>query len=291
VVRGFAFVLRKTLGVSGAVGVAAAANIFIGMIEAPLLIRPFLRDMSRSGLFMVMTVGMATIAGNMFVIYATILADAIPGAAGHLLTASLISAPAAIAIAALMVPGTKDETDSEAVEIASMGNKSAMAALVNGTLEGVKLVVGVAALLVVAIALVSLVNQILELLPAIAGAKLSLERLLGWAMMPVAWALGVPWAEAAKAGSLLGTKVVLNELVAYLNLAALPAGELSASSRLILTYALCGFANFGSLGILLGGLTAMVPERRTDIVSLGIKSLVAGNLASFMTGAVAGLLG
>lgn len=289
VVQGFAWGLRKSLGLDGPVGVAIAANVFIGMIEAPLLIRPYLREMSRTGLFMVMTAGMATIAGNMFVLYATVLGPAIPGAAGHLLTASLISAPAAIAVAAVMVPGKGDVTNSN-VAVSLGENKSAMSAIVSGTLEGVKLVVAVAALLVVAIALVSLVNQLLEILPAVGGAKLSLQRLLGWTLMPVAWLLGVPWTEAALAGEILGTKVVLNELVAYLNLAALPADDLSASSRLILTYALCGFANLGSLGILLGGLTAMVSERQTEIVSLGTKSLVSGNLVSFMTGAVVGLI-
>ncbi len=289
IVRGFAWALRKTLGIGGSVGVAAAANVFVGMIEAPLLIRPYLRDMSRAGLFMVMTVGMATIAGNMFVLYATILAPVVPDAAGNLLTASLISAPAAIAVAALMVPGTGGDKQAE-VSLAGGDAGSSMEALVKGTAAGVKLVISVAATLVVAVALVSLVNQLFGLLPAVGGEALSLQRLLGWVLAPVAWLLGVPWSEALLAGELMGTKIVLNELIAYLDLAALPADGLTAQSRLILTYALCGFANLGSLGILLGGLGAMVPERRADIIALGPKSLLSGNLASFLTGAVVGLV-
>ena len=289
VVRGFAWALRKTLGLGGAVGVATAANVFIGMIEAPLLIRPYLRDMDRAGLFLVMTAGMATIAGNMFVLYATILAPVVPDAAGNLLTASLISAPAAIAVAVLLVPGLGNDEGDE-VSVPSADFQSSVEAIVNGTLEGVKLVISVAATLVVVVALVSLVNQLFELLPTVGGEALSLQRILGWLMAPLAWLLGVPWSESLLAGELMGTKIVLNELVAYLTLAALPADGLSSHSRLILTYALCGFANLGSLGILLGGLAAMVPERRADIFALGPKSLLSGNLACFLTGAVVGLV-
>ena len=289
VVRAFAWALGKTLGLGGAVGVATAANVFVGMIEAPLLIRPYLRTISRSGLFIVMTAGMATIAGNMFVLYATILLPVVPEAAGNLLTASLISAPAAIAIAALMVPGL-DRDDQGEIEIVGSEATSAMDAIVQGTQEGIKLVISVAATLIVVIALVALVNQGLGLLPDVGGAALSLQRMLGWLMAPLAWLLGVPWADAQVAGELMGTKIVLNELVAYLNLAHLPSDAMTEKSRLIVTYALCGFANLGSLGILLGGLCAMVPERRAEIVALGPKSLLSGNLACFMTGAVVGLV-
>jgi len=290
IVRGFAWALRKTLGLGGAVGFAAAANVFIGMIEAPLLIRPYLRGMSRAGLFMVMTAGMATISGNMFVLYATILAPVVPDAAGNLLTASLISAPAAVAVAALMVPG-RGKDDLAEVLVAAECAGSTLEAVIDGTAEGVKLLISVAAILVVAVALVSLANQGLDLFPTVDGQPLTLQRVVGWGMMPVAWLLGVPWSEALTAGELLGSKVVLNELVAYVDLAALPAEALSANSRIILTYALCGFANLGSLGILLGGLGAMIPDRRADIVSLGPKALLSGNLASFMTGAVVGIVG
>lgn len=289
VVRGFAWALRKTLGLGGAVGVAAAANIFVGMIEAPLLIRPYLKNMSRSELYLVMTVGMATIAGNMFVLYATILSSAVPDAAGSLLTATVMSAPAAVAVAALMVPG---HLTGEAAELDNPGGDAANSAeaVVNGTLSGITLVISVAATLIVVIALVGLVNQIIGILPDVGGEALSLQRVLGWCMAPLAWLMGIPWTEALVAGELMGTKIVLNELVAYLQLAALPDADLSPQSRLIMIYGLCGFANLGSLGILLGGLCAMVPERRSEIVALGPKTLISGNLACFLTGAMAGLV-
>lgn len=290
IVRGFAWVLRKALGIGGAVGVSTAANVFVGMVEAPLLIRPYLRDMSRAGLFMVMTAGMATISGNMFVLYATILGPVVPDAAGNLMTASLISAPAAIAVAALLVPGM-EKGRSDAAGILTGNFDSSTDAVVSGTFDGVKLVVGIAAILVVMIALVSLVNQLFGLLPTVGGEALSLQRMLGWVLAPIAWLLGIPWGEAILAGQLMGAKIVFNELIAYLTLAALPDDSLSSHSRLILTYALCGFANLGSLGVLLGGLRTMVPERREDIFALGPKSLLSGNLACFLTGAVVALVG
>ena len=288
-VQGFAWLLERTIGIGGAVGVASSANIFVGMIEAPLLIRPYLRDMTRASLFLVMTVGMATIAGNMFVLYATILSPVLTDAAGTLMVASMISAPASVAIAALMVPG---DYTGDAVEQRGPDEDatSAAEAIVNGTLNGVRVVVAVAVLLIVAIALVDLTNQVLGLLPEVGGFGLSLQRMLGWLLAPVAWLIGIPWAEAGLAGELMGTKVVLNELVAYLSMAELPEGALSLRSDKILTYALCGFANLGSLGILLGGLATMVPERRAEIVALGPKALIAGIIACFMTGAVAGIL-
>ncbi|MGA9539982.1 MAG: nucleoside transporter C-terminal domain-containing protein [Methyloceanibacter sp.] len=289
IVQGFAWLLERTIGLGGAVGVASAANVFIGMIEAPLLIRPYLRDMTRASLFLVMTVGMATIAGNMFVLYATVLSPVLTDAAGTLMVASVISAPASVAIAALMVPG---DYTGDAVELRGPDQDatSAAEAIVNGTLNGVWVVVAVAVLLIVAIALVDLTNQVLGLLPEVGGLRLSLQRMLGWLLAPVAWLIGIPWAEAGLAGELMGTKIALNELVAYLSMAELPQGALSPRSDKILTYALCGFANLGSLGILLGGLATMAPERRAEIVTLGPKALIAGTIACFMTGAVAGIL-
>ena len=289
IVQGFAWLLERTIGLGGATGVASAANVFVGMIEAPLLIRPYLRDLTRAGLFLVMTVGMATIAGNMFVLYATVLSPVLTDAAGTLMGASVISAPASVAIAALMVPG---DYTGDAVEQPGPGEDatSAVEAIVNGTLAGVRIIVAVAAVLIVAIALVHLANLFLSLLPEIGGFRLSLQRILGWLLMPVAWLIGIPWNEAGLAGELMGTKIVLNELVAYLSMAELPADALSPRSATILTYALYGFANLGSLGIMLGGLAALVPERRAEIVALGPKALVAGTVACFMTGAMAGLL-
>ncbi len=288
VVRGFSLVLQKTMGVGGAVGVSAAANVFVGMVEAPLLIRPYLARMSRGELFMVMTVGMATVAGTVMALYAGFVAAAVPGSMGHIVTASLISAPAALMVAKLMVPGDDIRTEGDYVPPEDI--HSSMEAITRGTADGVSLLIHVIAMMLVLVALVSLVNQGLALLPEMVGASLTLERLLGWAMAPVCWLMGVPWAEAATAGTLMGVKTVLNEMLAYLRMAALPEDALSERSRLIMTYALCGFANFGSLGIMLGGLVSMVPERRGEIVGLGMKSMVSGTLATCLTGAVVGML-
>jgi CNT family concentrative nucleoside transporter len=289
VVGAFAWILRRTLGVGGAVGVSAAANVFVGMVEAPLLIRPYLARLGRGELFMVMTCGMATIAGTVFVLYATILSPVIPDAAGQLLTASLMNVPAALLIAELMVPTGHNRTETADVE-PPVRASSAMEAIAIGAADGALLLINVAAALIVLVALVSLVNQALVLLPDVGGGPLTLQRIFGWPLAPVTWALGVPWSEASLAGQLLATKVVLNELVAYSRLAALPADALSSHTRLILTYAFSGFANFGSLGILLGGMATLVPERRAEIASLGPRSIVAGTLATCLTGAVAGLL-
>ena len=284
----FSRLLQKSLNISGALGLGAAANIFVGMVESPLLIRPYLVRLTRSELFSLMTLGMATIAGTVLVLYASFLEGVLPNPIGHLLTASLISAPAAVMISRLMVPETQAGTPGELVQ--PHPANSSMKAITNGAIEGLKLLGNIIALLLVLVALVSLLNQLLGLLPDISDQPLSLQRLLGWLMAPLAWLMGIPWSEAVTAGSLLGTKTVLNELLAYLDLARLPAEALGERSRLILTYALCGFANFGSLGIMLGGLGAMVPERRSEIVALGMKSLVAGTLATLLTGTVAGLV-
>jgi len=288
IVRGFARVLEKFLGVGGAVGLATAANVFVGMVEAPLFIRPYLKALSRSELFVVMVSGMATIAGTVLVLYATIIAPVIPNAVGSLLTASLISAPAAITIALMMIPQTTPSTAGHL--LACRGASSTMDAITRGTRSGLELFLMVIAMLLVLVALVFLVNALLALLPDMNGQPISLERLLGYLMAPVCWLMGVPWSEALSAGSLMGIKTVLNEFLAYLRLADLPDGALSPRSALIMTYALCGFANFGSLGILIGGLSTMVPERSDEVVALGMRSIVAGTLATCCTGAVVGIL-
>jgi CNT family concentrative nucleoside transporter len=290
IVRGFAWALERTMNVDGPVATGAAANIFIGMVEAPLLIRPYLRTMSRSGLFATMTVGMAGIAGTVLVLYASILKDTVPGAAGHLIVASVISVPAALLIAALMVPKSPAQAEACGTPVMVSENRTVMEAIADGTREGVGLLVGVTAMLIVAIALVSLANMTLAFLAAPVGTDITLQRLLGWAFAPLALVIGIPWGEAATAGSLLGVKTILNEFIAYLQMAELPAGALSERSRLIMTYALCGFANFGSLGIMIGGLVAMVPERRSEITDLGLRTIVSGTLATLMTAAVVGLV-
>jgi CNT family concentrative nucleoside transporter len=258
------------------------------MVEAPLFVRPYLKDMHRGELFIVMACGMAGIAGTVMVIYAIVLSPVLPDAMGHILSASIVSVPAAILIAAVMVPPQGEPTSGK-LEPPQQAT-SAIDAITQGTLDGLALLLSIVAMLIVLIALVSLVNLALGLLPQWDGASLTLQRLLGWAMAPFVWLAGVPWNEATTAGSLMGTKTVLNEFIAYHDLAGLPAESLSPRSRLIMTYALCGFANFGSLGILIGGLATMVPERRSEIVSLGMRSIVAGTLATLMVGAVVGML-
>ncbi|HEV8519979.1 MAG TPA: nucleoside transporter C-terminal domain-containing protein [Burkholderiales bacterium] len=288
IVRVISRVLEKTMGVGGAVGLSTAANIFVGMVEAPLFIRPYLAQLSRGELFIVMTCGMAGIAGTVMVIYASILGPVIPDALGHILIASIISAPAAIVVSVLMVPSTDTPTSGQLASLPQAA--SSMDAITKGTLGGLALLLNIVALLIVLVALVTLANLMLEALPAIGGAPVTLQRALGVLLAPLAWLIGVPWSEAPAAGALLGTKTILNEFIAYLDLAHLPEGALSLRSRMIMTYALCGFANFGSLGILIGGLATMAPDRRDEIVALGLKSIVAGTLATCMTGAVIGML-
>jgi CNT family concentrative nucleoside transporter len=289
IVRGFALALDRLLGVGGAVGVATAANIFLGMVEAPLCIRPYLGRLTRSELFVVMTAGMAGIAGTVLVLYATMLGPTIPGAAGHLVVASVLDAPAAIVISLIMVPERPDGRSTLDAKLAPVAT-STMDAIVRGTAAGLELLLNICAVLIVLIALVHLVNAMLGLAPEVAGAPVTLERMLGIAMAPVCWLIGIPWSEAPTAGSLMGVKTILNEFVAYLKLAALPADALSDRSRLIMLYALCGFANFGSLGILIAGLATMAPDRRDDVVSLGFKSIVSGTLSTCLVGAVVGVL-
>ena len=288
IVRGISRVLEAVMGVGGAVGLSTAANIFVGMVEAPLFIRPYLAQMSRGELFIVMACGMAGISGTVMVIYASFLGPVIPDALGHILIASIISAPAAIVVAVLMVPLTGAPTTGKLAP--AQQASSSMDAITKGTLDGLGLLLNILALLIVLVALVTLANLMLEALPLVHGRPITLQRMLGTLLAPLAWLVGVPWSEAPAAGALLGTKTVLNEFIAYLDLAHLPDGAMSLRSRLLMTYALCGFANFGSVGILIGGMAAMAPERRAEIVGLGMKSIVAGTLATCMTGAVVGML-
>ncbi|MCG6951156.1 MAG: nucleoside:proton symporter [Betaproteobacteria bacterium] len=286
VVRAISWLLERTLGVGGVLGLSAAANIFVGMVEAPLLVRPWLARITRGELFALMAVGMATIAGTVLFLYASILGPRVPDAIAHLLIASILSAPAAIAVSALMVPSEGAPTGGR-IELKSEATSS-VDAVTRGTLDGAQLLINIIAMLVVFVALVTLANLMLGGLPAVGGAPLTLERMLGWLLAPLAWLCGIPWAEAQAAGALLGVKTVLNELIAYVQLAKSDA--LSERSRLLLTYALCGFANFGSLGIMIGGLTTMCPERRAEIVALGMRSIVAGLLATCLTAASVGLI-
>ncbi|MGD9609672.1 MAG: NupC/NupG family nucleoside CNT transporter [Desulfovibrionaceae bacterium] len=287
-VRGLSLVLEKTMGIGGVLGVGAGGCIFLGMVEAPLLIRPYMARMTRSELFAMMTTGMSCIAGTMLMLYATVLKAVIPDAVGHILAASVIHAPAALLVAALMIPETGEPTLGR--KLPKSPASGAMDAVVTGTSDGLKLFWSIVATLLVFVALVKLANILLGTLPDLAGAPLTLERMLGCIMAPIAWLIGVPWAEATTAGSLLGTKIVLNEFIAFLDMAKLPADALSAHSRLILTYAMCSFANCGSVGILLAGMGSLCPERRTEITALGGRALLAGVMASLMTGTVVGIL-
>jgi CNT family concentrative nucleoside transporter len=281
IVQALSWLLRKSMGIGGVVGLSTAANIFVGMVEAPLLVRPYLGRISRGELFAIMVGGMASIAGTVLFLYASILGPKEPGAVAHLLIASILSAPAALVIAFLMVPPQGEMTGGMGggLELRSEATGS-MDAITRGTLDGAQLLLNIVAMLVVFVALVALVN--------LAIAPYSLQRLFGWVLAPLAWLAGLPWDEAPAGGALLGTKTVLNELVAYLDLAA--RSDLSERSRVLLTYALCGFANFGSLGIMIGGLGTMCPERRAEVVALGLKSIVAGTLATCLIAASVALV-
>ncbi|MFY9940927.1 MAG: nucleoside transporter C-terminal domain-containing protein [Desulfobacterales bacterium] len=289
VVRGFSWGLRRVLGVTGCEGLAAAANVFVGMVEAPLFIRPYLVRLTRGELFCVMTCGMATIAGTVMILYARFLQPVLGASAlGHVLIASIISAPAAIVTARILVPESNPEV-ADSVDVMAIRSEArgSLDAIVRGTSDGVQIAINVCAMLIVAVALIYLIDACLGLLPRVADTPLSLQRVLGWCMAPLVWLIGVPWNEAAAAGGLMGLKTMANELLAYL---ALPAAALSERTNLVMTYAMCGFANFGSLGIMIGGMGTLAPERRAEIVQLGPKSILAGTLATMMTGAVVGML-
>ncbi|MBX3707411.1 MAG: nucleoside:proton symporter [Pseudomonadales bacterium] len=287
VIHAFGALLRRALGVRGPVGTSAAASVFLGMVETPLVIRAYLASLSRSELFTLMTCGMSTVAGSIMVLYANVLMDAVPGALGHVLIASVINVVGAVFISRIMIPPPPDLPEETIPD--SLLYTSNMDAITRGTYDGLRLAANVGAMLIVLVSLVALVNQLLGNLE-LAGAPVTLERAIGWLFAPVAWLIGIPWAEAQAAGALLGVKLILNELVAYINLAALPAESLSDTSRLVMTYALCGFANFGSLGILLGGLATLVPERRAELLSIGPRSLVSGTIVTCNTGAIVALV-
>lgn len=289
VVRGFSWVLRRTMGLGGVEGLSTAANVFVGMVEAPLLVRPYLNKVSRSELFTIMTGGMAGVAGTVMVLYASFLSGKVPNILGHLLIASLISAPAAVAISKLMIPETESLSGGE-VHMERIATSS-MDAITLGTIDGVKLLINIVAMLVVLVGMVHLLNMLLSFLPSLpSGEPMTFQGLLGLIMSPVTWLIGVPWSETAVAGKLMGVKTVLNELLAYLDMSHLPDGALCERSRIIMVYALCGFANFGSLGIMIGGMGVMAPERRGEIVSMGFKSIISGTLSTCMTGAAVGIL-
>jgi len=287
-VKMFSWGLRKTLNIGGALGLCAAVKVFLGQTEAPLVVRPYLSKFSRSELFTVMTAGMATTSATIILLYAHFLKDTISDPISHILTASIISIPAAITISRVLIPHEGEHTSGDMV----MPYKftGSMDAVSQGATDGIKLFLNIIAMLVVMIALVALFNMVLALFPSFRGSPVTLQGILGYVFAPVTWMMGIPWSEATTAGNLLGTKTILNEVIAFINLSKLSKGILSDHSNIIMTYALCGFANLSSIGIQIGGLGAMVPERRTEIISLSAKALMAGTIASCMSGTVVGLL-
>jgi CNT family concentrative nucleoside transporter len=288
IVRGLSWALRKTMGVSGVVGLSAGANIFLGVVEAPLVVRAYFEKMSRSELFAVMVLAMATISGAILILYAQTLSKTVPDAVGHMISASLIVLPASILIARLMVPGDGDTAMDP--DDTSLKYESSIDAVITGTMDGVQLFLAVIGVIIVVFALVALVDQMLTVLPLVDGAPITLRRFFGWIFAPLMWAIGVPWQDAGTAGGLMGTKAILNEYVAYLDMAALSDGALGVRSKLIVTYALCGFANLASVGLLVSTIGTLCPARRAEAASLGMKSWLAGNLASLLTGAMIGLV-
>ncbi len=287
IVNLFSWVLKKTIGVGGAVGVSTAANIFLGTVEAPLFIKPYLAKLTRGELFITMTAGMAGIAGTVMVLYGIMLKDAVPDAIGHILIVSFISAPAAIAFSALMVPHEGSVTDGMIATGAPVS--STMDAVTQGTVEGVSIFINIVAMLLVLTALIAIINQLFGFLPDVGGKPITLQGIFGAVMAPIVWLTGIPWAESQTAGALMGTKTVLNEFIAYLEMVKLSPTDLSERSRVIMIYSLCGFANFASLGIMIGGMGTMCPERRGEIINLGYKCLVSGTLATLSCGALVGV--
>jgi CNT family concentrative nucleoside transporter len=292
VVRGVARVMQRTLGTSGPESLSTAANIFVGQTEAPLVVRPWVARMTRSELHAVMVGGFATVAGGVMAIYVAVVP--VDGIAGHLVTASLMSAPAALALAKLLVPETEvpaDVSGDDAAGAMVSTDANGLDAITRGTLEGLQLFLNILAMLLVFVAMVTLVNALLGWVGDLFGVALSLQGILGWMGAPFAWLMGIPWDESVRVGVLLGEKMVLTELVAFIDLGTLQKGPeaLSERSALITSYALCGFANFASIGIQIGGIAGLAPERRGDLARLGLRAMLGGTLAAMMTGAVAGL--
>jgi CNT family concentrative nucleoside transporter len=287
VIKGISIIFERALGTRGPAGLVATANIFMGQIEAPLLVRPYLARMTNYELLLVMTAGMATIAGSVMVIYSAMLGPQIQGVLGQLITKSIMSVPASILFAHLLIPENNDS--SQALEKPPRVYESTMDAITRGTSDGLNIYLSILAILIVAIALVALLNGMIGFI-SVGGEPLTLERFAGWCFAPIAWLMGVPWAEATTVGSLLGIKTVLNEFIAYVNMQAMPAGTLSEHSKLIALYAVCGFANLSSVGIQISGIGAMCPERRNDLAKLGFRALLAATLASCMCGAIVGIV-
>ena len=288
ITNGFAFVFRRGMGLGGATSLAVSANVFMGMTEAPVLIRPYIKGMTRSELLIMMTAGFATIAGSVLVVYGAFLEGKMANPLPQLLAASIIAAPAAVGVALAMIPETTPV--SERMKDPDFKYASTMDAFSTGATDGLKIVFNIATMLIAALALLWLVNAGLGAFPDVNGAPLSIERILGWIFAPLMYMIGVPWSEAPQSGSLMGVKTVLTEFVAFLQLADVPVEAMDPRTRMITAHAICGFANFGSMGILIGGLSIVEPERRDDFLSLAWRTLLAGTLATCLSGAVVAAL-
>jgi CNT family concentrative nucleoside transporter len=283
--------LSRTMGISGAESLAAVSNLFLGMVESALAVQPYLASMTRSELFSLMTLGMATVAGSVLLAYVSMLGGG--DYAGHLATASLLSAPAGLLLAKVMIPETESpRTTGSTLPEVEQGAVNVLDAAAQGALAGLRLAAYIGALLVAFVALIALLNDVLGALGALLGLPgLTLQGLLGTLLAPLAWLMGVPWEDAAQVGALLGLKTVLNEFLAYQELSELiESGAIRPRSAVIASYACCGFANFGSLAILLGGIGGLAPSRRSEVAALGLRSILSGSLAAFMTACIAGLL-
>ncbi len=291
ITQGFGIVFEKTMGLRGPPALATAATVFMGQVEGPIFIRSYLPNLSRSELFMLIAVGMACVSGSTMVAYATILKDVLPNAASHVLTASIISAPAGVLLARILVPRSPESEKSEALDPGmDKTYDSSVDALIKGTTDGLSIVLNVAATLIVFVALVSMVNGILGMFANVGGAPISVERILGVVFSPLAWAMGVRWADAPTAGSLLGVKLVLTEFTAFIRMGAIPTTALDERTRVIMTYALCGFANVASVGINVAGYSVLAPERRAEIMGMVWKAMFAGFMATCLTASIVGAM-
>ncbi|MDH4384762.1 MAG: nucleoside transporter C-terminal domain-containing protein [Caulobacter sp.] len=290
IIRLFGFLFEKTMGMGGASATATAANIFLGMVETPIIIRGYLDKLTRSEMFMMMVVGLATVAGSTMVAYALILKATLPNAAAHVLVASVVSAPAGVLLARIVIPEARDQARVTVDYTSLLRYDSSIDAISKGVADGLMVVLNISAILIVFVAFVAIGNEILGLLPPVGGQPMTIERILGFVFAPLAWSLGISWEEAGKAGWLLGVKLVLTEFIGFIELGKIPAGEMTERTRMIMTYALCGFANVGSVGITVSGLGVLMPERRAEVISMVWKALLAGFLATCMTAAVVGAL-
>ena len=288
ITNGFAYIFQRTMGLGGATSLAVSANVFMGMTEAPVLIRPYVKGMTRSELLIMMTAGFATIAGSVLVVYGAFLEGKMANPLPQLLAASLIAAPAAVAVALTMIPETTPS--SERMKEPDFAYASTMDAFSTGATDGLKIVFNIATMLIAALALLWIVNAGFGMLPDVGGTPLSIERVLGWIFAPLMYMIGIPWEDASQSGSLMGVKTVLTEFVAFIQLADVPAEAMDPRTRMITAHAICGFANFGSMGILIGGLSIVEPARRDDFMSLAWRTLLAGTLATCLSGAVMGAL-